>query len=280
MADWDKLSGSGNVDDRRMYGPVMGGIGSFGAMGIVALVVANLLGVDPGLTSDIMNQLAQSQAQRQTTGPSEFDGKDSYEAFTSKVLGSTNDTWTGIFEQSGTAYREPRLVLFRGATASGCGGATSSSGPHYCPADETIYLDETFFDELTKQLGAKGGDVAQAYVIAHEVGHHVQQQLDLLNETERARDAEAARAVSIKLELQADCFAGVWLYAVNQQGILEPGEITEARDAAAAVGDDHIQQTTSGRVTPENWTHGSSAERTWWFNRGYQSGQPSQCQTF
>lgn len=280
MADWDKLSGSGNVDDRRMYGPVMGGIGSFGAMGIIALLVANFLGVDPSITSEVFNQLAQSQAQRQTTAPSQFDGKDSYEVFTGKVLGSTNTLWKGIFEQSNSVYKEPRLVLFRGATSSGCGGATSSTGPHYCPTDETIYLDETFFDELTQTLGAKGGDVAQAYVIAHEVGHNVQHQMGLLDATEKARTEEAARDASIKLELQADCFAGVWLYAVNQQGVLEPGEVAEARDAAAAVGDDHIQQTSSGRVTPENWTHGSSAERTWWFNRGYQTGQPSQCQTF
>lgn len=279
MADWDKLSGSGTIDDRRMYGPVMGGIGSFGAMGIIALLVANFLGVDPTITSEVFNQLSQAQAQRQTSAPSQFDGKDSYEVFTGKVLGSTNAVWSGIFAQSGSNYREPKLVLFRGSTQSGCGGATSDAGPHYCPNDETIYLDETFFDELTQALGAKGGDVAQAYVIAHEVGHHVQQQLELLEATSRANDEDAARKASIKLELQADCFAGVWLYAVNQQGVLEPGEVEEARDAAAAVGDDHIQRTTTGRVTPENWTHGSSAERTWWFNRGYQSGQPSQCQT-
>jgi predicted metalloprotease len=165
-------------------------------------------------------------------------------------------------------YVAPKLVLFRGSTDSACGGATSDMGPHYCPYDSTIYLDETFFDEL-KALGGQG-DVAQAYVIAHEVGHHVQNQLGLLKEDQTNAD-------SVRTELQADCFAGLWAYSIKDIGVFEPGEVKEALDAASAVGDDHVQATFQGRVTPETWTHGSSAERVASFNKGFETGQVGAC---
>jgi hypothetical protein len=173
--------------------------------------------------------------------------------------------------------------LFRNQEASGCGGATSQIGPHYCPLDQTIYLDETFFDELQSRFGAEGGDVAEAYVIAHEVGHHVQNELNIMDEVQQRQQAAEgtdANALSVQLELQADCFAGVWAYDVAHLDVFLPGEIQEAIDAAAAVGDDHIQETMQGRVTPESWTHGSSAQRVEWFTVGYETGDPSRCDTF
>jgi predicted metalloprotease len=171
------------------------------------------------------------------------------------------------------------LVLFRTATNSACGTATSQIGPHYCPLDSTIYLDETFFDELTNRLGATGGDVAEAYVIAHEVGHHVQNELGIMNRVQTQQQALPSQAneLSVQLELQADCFAGLWAHSIRDIGVFETNEIREAMDAAAAVGDDRIQERTQGYVNPENWTHGSSDQRVEWFNKGYQTGELSAC---
>jgi predicted metalloprotease len=276
MADWDKIGSMGDIDDRRGAAPLLFGGGGLGLAGIVIVLLVNLLGggnIDVGST---LEQLQQSQAQQQTSESGEFAGLDSYEKFAGAVLGSTNDTWTGIFNQSGEEYPKPRLVLFRSYTNSGCGGASAAVGPHYCPADQTIYIDETFFDALRTRLGASAsatGDVAQAYVIAHEVGHHVQ---NLLGTT----TGISSNDESVRLELQADCYAGIWANSISGLGVFEPGEIQEAMDAAAAVGDDRIQETVQGRVTPENWTHGSSADRVKWFNAGYTSGKPSSCNTF
>ena len=186
------------------------------------------------------------------------------------MLGSTDTLWADLFSRNGKPYRAPKLVLFRGTTPSGCGGASTDVGPHYCPRDETIYLDETFFDELRARFQARGGDVAEAYVIAHEAGHHAQ---NLLGTLDGARDNET----SVKTELQADCFAGLWAHSIRDLGVFEPGEIAEALDAAAAVGDDRIQKAIDGRVHPETWTHGSSAERVRWFTRGYETGSLAAC---
>ena len=163
-----------------------------------------------------------------------------------------------------------------------CGTATSQVGPHYCPLDKTIYLDETFFDELTNRFGAQGGDVAEAYVIAHEVGHHAQNELGIMTQVYdmRESDPQGADSASVKLELQADCFAGLWAHSIKDIGVFEAGEIREAIDAAAAVGDDRIQEKVTGYVNPESWTHGSSAQRAEWFNRGYEEGQLAACETF
>lgn len=272
MADWGKILSTGNVEDRR--GSPLGLIGgSLGIVGVgVALLVSFLSGQPIDLGS-VLGQLEQSAGQSSLTSK-DFEGADDYEKFTSAVLGSNNDVWRKIFEQSGRTYEEPRLVLFRSATQSACGLATSDVGPHYCPLDQTIYLDETFYDMLKTRFEAQGGDVAEAYVVAHEVGHHVQHQLGIIDTSTTPSNEE-----SIALELQADCFAGVWAHSVSSLGIFQPGEINEAIDAAAAVGDDRIQTKVQGQVTPETWTHGSSEQRVGWFNRGYQGGSPAQCDT-
>ncbi len=268
MADWGKILSRGNVEDRRAMGPGTIG-GGLGIAGIALVLLFNYLNTGTIDVNDVLNQLQTVQVQSDPSyNKADFEGADSYEVFASTVLGSTNDLWTKVFAQTNKTYAEPKLVLFRGSTNSACGGADSRVGPHYCPYDQTIYLDETFFDELQK-LGGKG-DVAQAYVIAHEVGHNVQEQLGLLN-------AETTPQDSVKVELQADCFAGLWAYSIRDLGIFVPNEIQEALDAAAAVGDDRIQSTYQGRVTPETWTHGSSAQRVQAFNNGYTTGQPSAC---
>jgi len=273
MADWDKITGGGDVEDRRAAGPIA--LGGTGIVGVAIVLLLNFLGGGTPDLNAVLNQLQSTTVQQQNVDSSEFAGADDYEVFASKVLGSNNQVWRGVFEQSGETYTDPKLVLFRGSTQSACGGATADVGPHYCPADQTIYIDETFFDEL-KRFGAEGGDVAEAYVIAHEVGHHVQNQLGTMEQIESRGDNQA----SINLELQADCYAGIWANSVSKAGVLAPGEINEAIDAAEAVGDDRIQETVQGRVTPETWTHGSSAQRVGWFNEGFESGNPRSCNTF
>jgi len=267
MADWGKLSSRGNVEDRRALGPAV--IGGISTVGLIAYVVFNLLsGASP---TDVINELNNIPIpKQQNIDPSEFSGEDSYEVFTSTVLGSVNDMWLSAFSQMNNVYTPPKLVLFRQLTESACGTASSEVGPHYCPFDETIYLDETFFDELATRLGASSGDVAQAYVIAHEVGHHTQNLLGLITTDE-------SNAQSIAVELQADCFAGLWASSIKNRGVFEVGEISEALSAVAAVGDDRIQKNTTGRINPETWTHGSSQDRLDSFTRGYDSRNLSAC---
>jgi predicted metalloprotease len=284
MADWSKIESRGNVEDRRSFGPAKIG-GGLGIAGIVITLLLNYLG--GGSVTDVLpqvlNQLENTQISQQNNfDTKQFEGSDSYEVFASTVLGSTNDMWTKIFNENNLEYVPPKLVLFRTATDSACGGADSRVGPHYCPLDDTIYLDETFFDELTKTLGAKGGDVAQAYVIAHEVGHHAEHQLGILNDNGEANNAKnmSAQEQSIALELEADCFAGLWAYSIKDKGVFLPDEINEALDAASAVGDDRVQENIEGRINPETWTHGSSAERVSWFTRGYDTGSLASCDTF
>lgn len=273
MAIWDKISSTGNVEDRRGSGLLLGG-GSLGVVGVVLLLAFNILGGTGDPTLDqLINQAITSTPSSQTES-GEFAGKDSYEVFASKVLGSTNDTWRAQLQSKGVSYTEPKLVLFRAATPSGCGTATSAVGPHYCPNDMTIYLDESFFDELKNKLGGSNGDVAQAYVIAHESGHHLQNLLGTLNKASAAQDSNAS---SIGTELQADCYAGVWLRSISDQNVLDQGEMNEAMSAASAVGDDRIQQKVDGQINPETWTHGSSAQRTQWLNTGFDKGLISAC---
>ena len=279
MARWNRLGTRGDVQDRRGTGLAIGGLGGVGL--IIALVVS-LLGGGSGL-DDILGQL-EARAPQTGAQPEEFQGQDDYEVFASTVLGSTDETWTAIFQESNLTYVLPTLVLFRGSTNSACGGANSAVGPHYCPLDETIYLDETFFDALVSRLGAEGGDVAEAYVIAHEVGHHVQKRLEIMSEVQTAQQQaasqEEANELSVKLELQADCFAGVWANSIRDAGVFLPGEINEAIDAAEAVGDDRIQEAVQGQVNPESWTHGSAEQRADWFTTGFETGDPSACDTF
>lgn len=278
MALWDKISSRGRVDDRRGAGPLVAG--GLGIGGLALYLAVNLLfggQIDMGT---VLGELAQTQ-QQQNINREDFEGLDSYEEFASIVLGSNNDMWEGVFEANNDTYVPPTLVLFRTATTSSCGTATSQVGPHYCPLDNTIYLDETFFDELQARFGARGGDVAEAYVISHEVAHHVQNILGTLETVNRQGAAGGnANELSIRLELQADCYAGMWAHSIKDLGVFEPGEIEEAMDAAAAVGDDRIQESVTGRVNPETWTHGSSEQRVAWFNRGYESGQVAACNTF
>jgi len=269
MALWDKIASRGHVEDRRSFGPAAVG-GGISVTGIVLLLVFNYL--TGGNPADVLNQIDTTPVEnRQVINSEAFDGQDSYEVFASTVLGSNNDLWTKLFSQINRDYTPPKLVLFRTATQSACGTATSQIGPHYCPLDETIYLDETFFDVLTSRLGAKGGDVAEAYVISHEVAHHAQNQLGLMGSSQQSNEG------SVQIELQADCFAGLWSNSIRDLGVFEPGEIHEAMDAAESVGDDRIQKRTTGYINQEEWTHGSSAQRVEWFNRGYESSQLSAC---
>ena len=264
----------GNVEDRRgLGGP------AFAGGGLVALLIVlglNYFGVSvpQSTVEEILGQIQSFQSTQvdESKQPVEFRGEDDYEVFASKVLGSSDELWSDVFSLNSGEYQKPQLVLFRGATRSSCGIASSQVGPHYCPYDSTIYLDETFFDELKKRFGGSSGEVAQAYVIAHEVGHHVQNQLGVLDANSQTREG------SISLELQADCYAGVWAYSQAKNGVFENGEIEQAISAAAAVGDDNIQQTIEGRITPENWTHGSSEQRVEAFTKGYTTGDPAQCQ--
>lgn len=276
MANWDNMDASGDVEDRRgLSAPAL----FSGGGGIVALLLAfglNYLGlnvspdqVQQGINT--VNELRAGQAS-QREQPAEFKGLDSYEVFTKRVVGSTNAVWSDVFAQNGKTYRTPTLVLFRDGTQSGCGIASSQVGPFFCPSDKKIYLDETFFDELHTRFGADTGQVTQAYVIAHEVGHNVQDQLGLFDNFN-----QNDQSASIEAELQADCYAGVWAFAEAKNGVFANGEINQAIDAAKAVGDDNIQSRTSGRVNQEQWTHGSSAERAAAFTKGYQSGKPEQC---
>jgi predicted metalloprotease len=271
MANWGRILSRGNVEDRRGSPMAFAG-GGLGLLGVGLIIVMNLLSGGSVDIGQVLGQL-QGAAQQSTLTSEQFAGDDDYERFVSAVLGSNNDTWRQIFQESSKQYQEPRLVLFRTATQSGCGLSTSQVGPHYCPLDGTIYIDETFFDELQQKFGAKGGDVAEAYVVAHEVGHHVQHQLGLLNEGQRSNED------SIRTELQADCFAGIWAESVSHLNIFEPGEINEAIDAAAAVGDDRIQSKVQGQVNPETWTHGSSEQRVAWFTAGLKNGSPASCDT-
>lgn len=277
MANWSKITTRGTVDDRRGLAPVIGSVSLVGIALMFALSYLNggdLESAFKEVASTVLEQQLQQQGST-NEDTSQFAGEDAYEVFAATVLGSNNETWQTVFPINGKDYLEPKLVLFRQATQSGCGIATSDVGPHYCPADQTIYLDETFFDELTTRFGAQGGDVAQAYVIAHEVGHHVQNILGTLEKT-----ASGNNDTSVKIELQADCFAGIWANSIRDQGILEQDEIREAMDAAAAVGDDRIQERVQGYSDPETFTHGSADERVAWFTKGYETGEVGECQAF
>jgi uncharacterized protein len=276
MANWGKILSRGNVEDRRSFAPAA--IGGVSLTGLAIYLLFNLLA--GGDVSDVLGELQQIPVeQQQYVDNEQFAGDDEYEVFASTVLGSNNEMWSRLFSKSNETYTPPKLVLFRTATESGCGTATSEVGPHYCPLDKTIYLDETFFEELKTRFGAEGGDVAEAYVISHEVGHHAQNELNVMSEVQDAQQSNPNQAndLSIKLELQADCFAGLWANSIKDQGVFLPGEIHEAMDAAAAVGDDRIQEKVIGYTNPESWTHGSSTQRIEAFNKGYESGLLSSC---
>lgn len=273
MANWDLLNNRGDVEDRRGMTPALAFTSGGGIVVLLLTLGLNYLGINvsPDTVSGVLDSFGTTKVDQQVQ-PAEFKGEDSYEVFASKVLGSSNDVWSQVFAYNDTRYQKPKLVLFRQATQTGCGLASSAVGPFYCPSDATIYLDETFFEELKTRFGGSAGQVAQAYVIAHEVGHHVQSQEGLFRQP-----GSQTRHGSIKTELQADCYAGVWAYAINDAGVFSGGDIEQALSAAAAVGDDNIQSKTEGRVTPETWTHGSSEQRVSAFNTGFSTGQPGMC---
>ena len=282
---WQGRRESDNVEDRRgQSGSPMGGGGGFrlpsGKGGIVLLIivlVAGYYGVD--LTGMLTGEPV---SQQQTTQRSISPQDDEAAKFTKVILADTEDTWDAIFKDMGRQYPQPKLVMYRGATRTACGTGQSVMGPFYCPADSTVYIDLSFYDEMRNKLGA-GGDFAQGYVIAHEVGHHVQKLLGIESKVrqlqQNASQAEANR-LSVKMELQADCFAGVWGYNMQKQDYMETGDLQEALNAAEAIGDDRLQQQSQGRVVPDSFTHGTSQQRYTWFKRGFDSGDPAQCNTF
>lgn len=280
---WQGRRESGNVEDRRSANAGMGipiplGRGGLGIGGIVAVfLISWALGIDP------MALLGGGDVYDTGTSTSQSAGDDEMKQFVSVVLADTEDTWNEIFSGMGRTYREPHLVLFSGAVNSACGTASAAVGPFYCPGDERVYIDLSFYDELRSRFGAPG-DFAQAYVIAHEVGHHVQKLLGISARTAKMRSAMSERdanALSVRVELQADCFAGIWAhYADRTRDLIEAGDIDEALNAATAIGDDTLQREAGRRVAPDSFTHGSSRQRVRWFKTGYEQGTMGACDTF
>ena len=281
---WEGNRQSNNVEDRRSGGgsPVFGGrsigIGTI----VIALVGGWVLGVNPLTILGMLSGGGAPVVQQQTPaqGPP---ANDTMGQFVSTVLADTEDVWGNIFKQGGAVYKDPKLVLFRGAVGTACGTGQAAMGPFYCPGDHKVYIDLSFYDQLKNQLGAPG-DFAQAYVIAHEVGHHVQNLLGISGQVDQMRSRVSKteyNKLSVKLELQADCFAGVWAHhADNQRKILEQGDVEEAMNAAAKIGDDALQKAQTGQVVPDSFTHGTSAQRQRWFKTGLQTGSMQSCDTF
>jgi len=284
---WQGRRESDNVEDRRGQSSGIGGgggglrvpVGGKGGLVILVVVlVAGYYGID--LTPLLNGGDVTTTQSQQSTSISPKD--DELAKFTSVVLASTEDNWKEVFQKMGKTYQPPKLVMYRGATRTNCGTGQAAMGPFYCPADSTVYIDLSFYQEMKNKLGA-GGDFAQAYVVAHEVGHHVQNLLGIerqvRQEQQGASQAEVNR-LSVKMELQADCFAGVWGQYAEKQQMLEEGDLQEALNAAQAIGDDRLQQQSQGRVVPDSFTHGTSQQRYTWFKRGFDSGDPGQCNTF
>ncbi len=271
---------SDNVEDRRgmtvSKGMMGGGIGT-----ILLVLVALYFGVDPSIILNQMPTTGSPPSVEQSAGKPA--GQDEESRFVSVVLADTEDTWREIFREGGQTYREPKLVLFSGAVQSACGFAQAAMGPFYCPLDESVYIDLVFYRDLKERFRAPG-DFAQAYVIAHEVGHHVQNQLGIMQKVQEMRsrvDEVRSNDLSVRTELQADCFAGLWAHHADKaRQIIESGDIDEALNAASAIGDDRIQKQTRGHVVPDSFTHGSSEQRVRWFKRGLETGDFAQCNSF
>ncbi|MEZ5645179.1 MAG: neutral zinc metallopeptidase [Burkholderiaceae bacterium] len=290
---WERNRQSDQVEDMRTRsgGGMFGGGGRRGGKGlglgtiVIALVAGWIFGINPmtilgvlGGAQDVLSPAQQQTAPGPTGAPQDEMGQ-----FVAAVLGGTEDAWETIFRDGGSQYRKPRLVLFRGAVPTACGTGQSAMGPFYCPGDEKVYIDLSFYETLRSQLGAPG-DFAQAYVIAHEVGHHVQNQLGITGRMDEMRNRVSQReynALSVRLELQADCFAGIWAHHNHQTNqILETGDIEEALRAAAAIGDDALQKQSQGMVVPDSFTHGTSDQRQRWFQTGLKTGSVQACDTF
>jgi uncharacterized protein len=280
---WQRGYQSNDVEDNR------GRFGGFGGGGMIgpALAIGSRFGL-PGIVIALLAVFvlprflgggAQSLAPSQTSGESR-QVSDEQKQFVSFVFDDAQRTWSEVFAANQQPYRKAKLVLFTGRTPTGCGSGSAAAGPFYCPPDERVYIDLSFYEELARRFGAPG-DFAQAYVIAHEMGHHVQNLLGIDRRMRRAGGpSEGAEGSSVKLELQADCFAGIWAHSTQQRDLLERGDVEEGLAAAASVGDDRLQKQSTGTVQPESWTHGSAAQRSQWFRRGYSSGKLSDCDTF
>ena len=276
---WKTGRRSDNIEDRR--GMRVGRKGLVGGIGgIILALVALYFGVDPAVVLNQTGSLAPTQEEQAVTFSPE---EERLKEFVSVVLADTEDVWGAVLQSSGQRYRPPKLVLFSDAVESACGFAEAAMGPFYCPGDHKLYLDMSFFNDLAQRHDAPG-DFAQAYVVAHEVGHHVQTLLGISEQVHAARQRagkSGGNALQVRMELQADCFAGVWAHhAHKERQVLEPGDVEEALAAAAGVGDDRLQKQARGYVVPDSFTHGSSAQRMQWFKRGLQSGDPGQCDTF
>ena len=275
---WQGREQSTNVEDRRgsTSGGLMGGKKMGGVLGFIVLLIGSYYGVDlsglVGSSSMSMGGASSSLTQQE---------EEQLNGLARTVLKDTEKTWQSYFARNGQRYQVPTMVLYNGATPTACGTGQSAMGPFYCPSDRKVYLDLSFYSDMKKQLGASG-DTAFAYVIAHEVGHHVQNLLGILPKVTAAQQKRSsqANALSVNLELQADCFAGVWGYQAAQNNLLETGDLEEAFNAAEAVGDDRLQKRSQGYAVPDSFTHGTSAQRLAWFKRGLQTGDPTQCNTF
>ena len=296
---WEDLPSSGNVEDRRSGGGGFGGgmiPGGAGGLGIGGMVVLGLigwaLGIDPSVLiggAEMLNRGGSQYQQQQPSSPAPAGPPaDQMGRFVDKVLGSADQQWKDIFQQAGARYRPPKLVMFRDYTNSGCGDAQSAMGPFYCPTDQKIYLDTSFFRQIEQRFrgcSGKACQFAQAYVIAHEVGHHVQNQLGILSKVQQAKQGVSNKAqanlLQVRTELQADCFAGVWAkYSDQKWNVLEPGDVDAALQTASAIGDDTLQRQAQGRVVPDSFTHGSAEQRQRWFTRGLKDGTVQSCNTF
>jgi hypothetical protein len=291
---WGDMRQSDNVEDATGGQPAGGGM-SFGGMhlgggAIILIVIVSLLfGVNPLQFLGMMDGSApptpapSPQVAKPGYGPQGAKtAEDPDKMFSARVLGDTEDVWTALFQAMGSRYEPPKLVLFRKSVVTNCGQASSAAGPFYCPADRKLYLDTSFFQELHNRFGAPG-DFAQAYVIAHEVGHHVQNLMGTMRDFDQASarlDERRRNALSVRLELQADCYAGVWGFYAAKRNLLEPGDAEEGLRGASAVGDDTIQKRTQGYVVPDGFTHGTAQQRSKWFQTGFQSGDPRACNTF
>jgi predicted metalloprotease len=277
--EFDDQEASSNVEDRRGMGPV--GVGGIGLGGIVILVIGYFLGVDPSRLLGLAEQASQPP---QASAPQARQGpvSDPMGRFVAQVLGSTESVWTRVFEQSGREYEKPHLVLYDGSTPSACGMGRAAMGPFYCPVDQRVYLDLSFFRDLATRFHAPG-NFPEAYVVAHEVGHHVQKLLGITDKVDRLRGRVSGaqmNRLSVRVELQADCFAGVWANLAGNRAHITDQDIEQGLAAAAAIGDDRLQRESQGYVVPESFTHGSSEERVRWFKRGIESGRVADCDTF
>ncbi|WP_298424733.1 neutral zinc metallopeptidase [Rhodoblastus sp.] len=290
---WEDFRQSDNIEDRRDEGPMMAGGGSSGQLGLGAIIVLGVigyaLGIDPRVLiggAEMVNQMG-GRSQQQQAAPQGHIGapKDQIGRFVSAILAENEDVWSDVLPaQTGVKFKPAPIVLFNGATRSGCGAARSAMGPFYCPLDGKIYLDTSFFRDMQTKFGG-GGDFAYAYVISHEMGHHIQDLLGILPKAQAAQQNASsqakANAISVRIELQADCLAGVWAANANQKWqVIEPGDVEKAVATAQAIGDDRLQKSARGYAVPDSFTHGSSAQRVQWLERGLQSGKVSSCNTF